>query len=35
MTRRLTVAHQADEETGEVGIPLVNVRAEGFDAPGD
>ena len=31
----LTEAHQANEETGEVGIPLVNVGADGFDAPGD
>jgi hypothetical protein len=29
------VAHQADEETGEVGMPLVNVGDEGFDRPGD
>jgi hypothetical protein len=28
-------AHQVDEETGEVGQPLVNVGAEGFDQPGD
>jgi plastocyanin len=31
----LTEAHQANEETGEVGIPLVNAGAEGFDVPGD
>ena|SRR3712207_5052011 len=31
----LTEAHQANEETGEVGVPLVNAGAEGFDRPGD
>jgi plastocyanin len=31
----LMQAHQANEETGEVGIPLVNAGAEGFDQPGD
>jgi hypothetical protein len=28
-------AHQVNEETGEVGQPLVNVGPEGFDQPGD
>jgi plastocyanin len=28
-------AHQVNEETGDVGQPLVNVGAEGFDQPGD
>jgi plastocyanin len=31
----LMEAHQANEETGEVAVPLVNAGAEGFDAPGD
>ena len=28
-------AHEVNEETGEVGKPLVNVGPEGFDQPGD
>jgi hypothetical protein len=28
-------AHQVNEETGDVGQPLVNVGKEGFDQPGD
>ena len=28
-------AHQVNEETGEIGMPLVNVGAAGFDQPGD
>ena len=28
-------AHEADEETGTVGKPLVNVGDPGFDQPGD
>src|SRR5262245_55700419 len=28
-------AHQVNEETGEIGQPLVNVGEEGFDQPGD
>lgn len=32
---QLFVAHEANEETGTVGKPLVNVGAAGFDQPGD
>ena len=28
-------AHEVNEETGDVGQPVVNVGAEGFDQPGD
>jgi hypothetical protein len=28
-------AHQVNEETGDVGVALVNVGAEGFDTAGD
>ena len=28
-------AHQVDQETGDVGQPVVNVGDEGFDQPGD
>ena len=28
-------AHQVNEETGDVGVALVNVEGEGFDAAGD
>jgi hypothetical protein len=28
-------AHQVNEETGDVGVTLVNVGEEGFDQPGD
>jgi plastocyanin len=28
-------AHQVDQETGDVGVPVVNVGDEGFDRPGD
>jgi hypothetical protein len=28
-------AHQVNEETGDVGVPVVNVGDEGFDQPGD
>jgi hypothetical protein len=28
-------AHQVNEETGDIGQPLVNVGEEGFDQPGD
>ena len=31
----LMEAHRANQETGEVGVPLVDVGAEGFDQPGD
>jgi hypothetical protein len=31
----LMAAHQVNEETGAVGVALVNVGAEGFDAAGD
>jgi hypothetical protein len=32
---QLFVAHEANEETGTVGKPLVNVGAAGFDQAGD
>jgi plastocyanin len=32
---QLFVAHEANEETGDVGKPLVNVGDDGFDQPGD
>jgi plastocyanin len=28
-------AHQVNEETGDVGVPVVNVGEPGFDQPGD
>jgi hypothetical protein len=28
-------AHQVNEETGDVGVPVVNVGEQGFDQPGD
>jgi plastocyanin len=31
----LMQAHQADQQTGQVGVPLVDVGAAGFDRPGD
>lgn len=32
---RFITAHEANPETGDVGRPLVNVGAAGFDRPGD
>jgi hypothetical protein len=32
---QLFVAHEANEETGDVGQPLVNAGAPGFNRPGD
>jgi hypothetical protein len=32
---QLFVAHEANEETGDVGNPLVNAGAAGFNRPGD
>jgi hypothetical protein len=32
---QLFAAHEANEETGDVGKPLVNVGDAGFDQPGD
>ena len=31
----LMAAHQVNEETGDVGVALVNEGADGFDVPGD
>ena len=31
----LMAAHQVNEQTGEVGVALVNVGADGFDVAGD